>query len=163
MSDDSPSESYRQALRVDEVVVDGRPGLRLSIKTTHTEADYYISRDEARRLSGWLKSRSKPGIRRRLRILLGWGPTPETDIQMYERGIREGLRRAAELIDGHMVLPIVAGSSVIIPKPKGTNVYSDDEQPQSPWVKFLREHADVVNEHPKRSGIGAWLARRLDR
>src|ERR1700728_4916773 len=109
-------------------------------------------------LHEWLKGHSKSGFRRRLRILLGQEPAPETDRQIYERGMREGLRQAAELIEGNTILEIVAGSSVIIPKSKRACADSDDEQPQNPWGKFLREQADIVDENLKRSGIGVWLA-----
>lgn len=160
MPDEPSHEPQHQGLRVDQIEVEGLPSIKLSIMTSHSNAHYIMSRDEARRLSRWLKGHSRSGFRRRSQILLGQEPALETDRQLYERGMREGLRRAAELIEGNTVLEIVAGSSVIIPQSKRAKAYDDAERPQNPWVKFLREQADIVDENPKRSCIGVWLAQK---
>ena len=163
MTSDPSDEPLHQGLRVDQIEVEGLPGLKLSIMTSYSTAHYIMSRDEARQLSRWLKGHSRSGFRKWLRTLLGQEPAPETDRQIYERGMREGLRQAAELIEGNTILEIVAGSSVIIPKSKRACADSDDEQPQNPWGKFLREQADIVDENLKRSGTGVWLAQKPDR
>ena len=64
-----------------------------------------------------------------------------THLGQYDAGISEGLRRAADIIDSHMIVYGCPGSTTIQPKKEG--FWSTE---QSMWIEFLRKKA---NEHDR--------------